>query len=135
MSQVGGRGSGTARGRLAVWGEEQAESHYRASGYRILDRNWRCAVGELDLVVQGPGADGPTVFVEVKTRRGTAFGTPLEAVTTAKCRRLRRAAATWLADQRDGTTGRHWAQVRFDVVAVRPLPGGRAELEVVEDAF
>ncbi|GAA2068141.1 YraN family protein [Williamsia deligens] len=77
----------------------------------MLDRNWRCRHGELDIIA----TDGPTlVIVEVKTRTGDGFGAPAEAVTTAKYRRLRRLACLWLEAQERG-----WASIRFDIVAVR----------------
>lgn len=109
------------RGRGA-WGEEQAARHYRSLGYDLVDRNWRCREGELDLVVQ---RDGVVVFCEVKARRTDAFGSPAEAVTPAKQRRLRRLAAAWLA-----ANGVHGVEVRFDVASVL---GTRVEL--IEAAF
>ncbi|MCL2423850.1 MAG: YraN family protein [Micrococcales bacterium] len=99
------------------FGEQVAADHLTAEGLEVLDRNWRCADGELDLVV----ADGcELVVVEVKTRRSTAFGTPAEAVTWRKLARLRRLAAAWLAahDARPRS-------VRIDVVAITvPRRGG-----------
>lgn len=95
---------------LGAMGEELAASALTAAGMRILDRNWRCRHGELDLVA----VDGDTiVFVEVKRRSGLGFGSPAEAVTYAKQRRIRMLAQRWLAD-----SDRHWPHVRFDVVAV-----------------
>lgn len=76
----------------------------------MFERNWRCRWGELDIIA----AEGSTlVVVEVKTRTGDRFGTPAEAVTPAKYRRLRRLAGLWLDTQETG-----FAAVRFDVVAV-----------------
>ena len=76
----------------------------------MLDRNWRCREGELDVVA----TDGATVVVvEVKTRTGTGFGRPEEAVTPRKLARVRRVAQRWLAEHRV-----RWVEVRFDVVAV-----------------
>jgi len=75
--------------------------------------------------------DGETlVFGEVKTRRGTAFGSPAEAVTGAKARRLRRLAAQWLAAH-----DAHPNDVRFDVIAVFAPPRGAARIEHVKGAF
>jgi putative endonuclease len=111
-----------ANARVGRQGEDRAAGHYRASGYAVLDRNWRCAEGEIDLVC----ARGDTLVVcEVKARRRGIHGHPVEAVTSAKQRRLRRLAAAWLRGQRA-----RWAIVRFDVVSV--LDGA---VEVVEDAF
>jgi putative endonuclease len=107
---------------LGGFGEELAATHYRAHGYAVLERNWRCAAGEIDLLC----ARGTTLVVcEVKARTGTARGHPLESVTRAKQNRLRRLAAVYLRHQDRG-----WAEVRFDVVGV--LNG---TLDVVEGAF
>ncbi len=107
---------------LGGFGEAVAAAYYRARGYAVLEQNWRCAAGEIDLIC----ARGATLVVcEVKARTGTAHGHPLEAVTPAKQRRLRRLAATYLHSQ-----DRPWAEVRFDVAGV--LDG---TLDVVEGAF
>jgi putative endonuclease len=107
---------------LGGFGEHRAVLHYRAHGYEVLERNWRCSAGEIDLIC----AKGSLLVVcEVKARTGSAHGHPLEAVTAPKQRRLRRLAALSLQQQ-----GRRWADVRFDVAAV--LDG---ILEVVEGAF
>lgn len=81
MSDKGGDG----RKKLGNWGESVAATHLEAKGYRILQRNWRCARGEIDLVAQ---AGDVLVFVEVKTRRGRKSGTPEEGVTPRKAQRL-----------------------------------------------
>lgn len=74
-------------------GERAAADLLTASGLRIVDRNWRCRHGELDLVAR----EGATwVFVEVKTRRGRRFGHPLESITATKLRRLRTLATLWM---------------------------------------
>ena len=111
-----------ARRRVGVAGEDLAAAWYEARGDRVVARNWRCRDGELDLVVRS----GPTiVFCEVKSRSSLAFGSPLEAVTADKRRRIRHLAGRWLED-----SGVRPASIRFDVVAVL----GR-EIEVVEGAF
>lgn len=74
-----------SRKKLGSWGEDQAAKHLQAQGYKLLERNWRCRRGEIDLVVQ---AGDVLVFVEVKTRRGRDFGTPEEAITSVKAKRL-----------------------------------------------
>jgi|SRR5665213_124858 len=111
------------RGALGKFGEDVAVRHLRAPGLTVVARNWRCREGEVDIVA----LDGDVlVMCEVKTRRGIGFGTPLEAVTSAKAARLRRLACRWLADQRVGAQGDFsaYAEVRFDVVSVlRPLTG------------
>lgn len=95
---------------------------YVARGYEVLDRNWRCPQGEVDLVLH---RQGTVVFCEVKTRSSGRFGSPLEAVGRDKQRRLRRLAVAWLAEHR----GTH-PQVRFDVAAVTG-----ARVQVVQGAF
>lgn len=91
-------------------GEQAAASYLEHAGFRILDRNWRCAAGEIDIV-----AVDRQVFVvcEVKTRSGTRFGTPLEAVGRAKLRRLRRLAVAWL-----DAHGVRFDQIRIDIVGL-----------------
>ena len=124
---MAGRDAGRAyRQRLGARGEDRAADWYRAAGYDVVARNWRCAEGELDLVV---GRPGELVFCEVKTRSSDRFGVPAEAVTIAKQRRLRMLAARFLADQPPdaGTAGRN---VRFDVVAV-----SGSTVDVIEAAF
>lgn len=98
--------------QLGALGEQVAVDHLGALGLRILERNWRCRYGELDVIAADPA--GAVVFVEVKTRSGDGFGGLAEAVTPRKVRRLRRLAAVWLAGQQSG-----WAQVRIDVIGVR----------------
>ena len=92
-----GAGDPGARRRteLGAYGEAAAARHLVEQGMVVLDRNWRCELGEVDLVLR----DGGTLVVcEVKTRSSLAFGSPLEAVTERKAARLRRLAARWLAD-------------------------------------
>ncbi len=93
----------------------------------MLDRNWRCREGELDLVVRTADV---VVFCEVKTRRTDAFGAPFEAVTNAKQRRLRILAVRWLAAHPQGGV-----DLRFDVASVRAQPGRAPAIEVLEQAF
>ena len=107
---------------LGGFGEKLAAAHYRARGYAVLERNWRCRMGEIDLIC---ARGGTLVVCEVKARTGPAHGHPFEAVTAPKQRRLRRLAALYLRQQ-----GRRWPEVRFDVVSV--LEG---TLEIVEGAF
>ena len=104
---------------------------YTRAGYEVVGRNWRCRDGEIDLVVVDPG--GVLVICEVKTRTSTAFGTPAEAVTTAKQRRLRRLAARWLSEAR--APGARLRPVRFDVAGVMENRAGLLLIEMVHDAF
>jgi len=112
--------------RLGVHGEDLAERWYLERGYGLLDRNWRCSSGELDLVLRAAGHDADViVFCEVKTRSTGRFGTPFEAVGRDKQRRIRRLAVAWLSDHDV------WAaRLRFDVAGVS---GGR--IQVIQDAF
>jgi len=103
-------------------GEELAAAWYLERGYVVLDRNWRCREGELDLVLR---RDRAVVFCEVKSRRTTRFGTPAEAITREKKQRIRFLAARWLE-----TAKPRPAEIRFDVAAV--LDG---EVEILEGAF
>ena len=118
------------RGTLGQRGEELAAEHLAARGLAVLDRNWRCREGELDLVA---AAGDRLVVVEVKTRSGTGYGTA-EAVTPAKASRIRRLAQRWLA-QRHAAGGSGFAEVRFDVVAVLLAPGAAPQIEHYEGAF
>jgi putative endonuclease len=104
--------------------EERAAEWYRGHGYEVVDRNWRCSDGELD-VVAVRRRQRLVVFCEVKARRSGRFGTAAEAVGRDKQARLRRLAARWLAEHRGGA-----ASIRFDVAT---WDGGR--FEVVEAAF
>jgi len=108
------------RAEIGALGEQLAVDHLTALGLRVIDRNWRCRWGELDVVAADVAA-GVVVFVEVKTRTTDQFGGVAQAVTPQNVRRLRRLAGLWLANH-DGS----WAQVRIDVVGVRigrqPIP-------------
>lgn len=101
---------------VGAYGERVAAAHLVAAGMVILERNWRCRTGEIDIVAR----DGDTLVIcEVKTRTGTDFGSPLEAVTARKAARLRRLAAAW-ATERD----LHVPDIRIDLVGVlRPRRG------------
>lgn len=114
----------SGRQALGGYGETLAARWYVQHGYQIVERNWRVAEGEIDLVAR---RDRLLVFCEVKTRSTDRFGTPAEAVTPAKQRRLRRLAAAYLRG-RGGSS--RTENVRFDVACV----SGR-EIEVIEQAF
>jgi putative endonuclease len=105
-----------ARRALGAYGERLAIRHLVARGMVVLDRNWRCDAGEIDVVLR----DGDTLVIcEVKTRSSDVCGTPHEAITPAKLDRLGRLGAAW-ADQH----GVHPAEMRIDLVAVsRPRRG------------
>ncbi|NYF97181.1 YraN family protein [Janibacter cremeus] len=106
----------SARAALGVAGEDMAQQYLTDRGMVLLDRNWRCREGEIDLVLR----DGDTVVVcEVKTRRTRAFGDPIQAITRAKLARLRRLAGCWLADHCMSAPC-----VRLDIVALLQHPDG-----------
>lgn len=88
---------GRGRTRVGAWGEERAAQFLQALGWSVVERNWRCPRGEIDLVVRQP--DGTTVLVEVKTRSGSGYGSPLEAITVAKQAKLRELATIYRREQ------------------------------------
>jgi putative endonuclease len=105
-----GTGPASRSRTLGAFGEAYAARHLVDRGMVLLDRNWRCELGEIDLVLR----DGDTlVFCEVKTRSSALYGTPLESVTARKAARLRRLAARWLADHQVRPR-----DVRLDLVGV-----------------
>ena len=113
----------TAAGSAA---ERLAASFLRERGYHVLEHNFRCRGGEIDLVA----LDGSTlVFVEVKLRRTLARGAPIEAVTAPKQARVRRAAQTYLA-----FSGRVFERIRFDVISVMRT-SARTEITHLKAAF
>jgi putative endonuclease len=117
------RSTAAERNALGAYGEALAARHLVSQGMVLLDHNWRCSVGEIDLVLR----DGETLVVcEVKTRRSTDFGDPLEAVTDVKVARLRRLAVAWLRERRI-----HPSDVRIDVVGVLQPARGPARIEHV----
>lgn len=108
--------SGAAHLALGAYGETLAARHLVQQGMVVLDHNWRCAAGELDLVLR----DGDVLVIcEVKTRSSLECGSPLEAIDEAKLERLRQLGAHWQEER-----GVRPAQVRIDLVGVlRPLRG------------
>ncbi len=101
---------------LGAYGEMLAMRHLVAQGMVLLDRNWRCEAGEIDLVLR----DGDVLVIcEVKTRSSVRYGTPHEAVTDIKVARLRRLASRWVEER--GVAVR---DIRIDLVGiVRPRRG------------
>lgn len=109
------------RSAVGRYGEDIAVRHLEAAGMQVLARNWRCELGEIDVLAR----DQATLVVcEVKTRCGLDYGTPLEAVTARKLARLRRLAARWLAE-----SGLRPPEVRIDVVSVLVRRQGAAVVE------
>ncbi|MGH3367488.1 MAG: YraN family protein [Nocardioidaceae bacterium] len=109
------------RSAVGQYGEVVAARHLIDSGMVVLDRNWRCDLGEVDVIARDGSA---LVFCEVKTRRGLDYGSPLEAVTARKAARLRRLAARWMSEAEI-----HPSEVRIDVVGVLVRPRGAAVVE------
>lgn len=110
--------------RLGAWGEELAARHLCARGMTLLDRNWRCDVGEIDLVLRS----GHTLVVcEVKTRTSHAFGSPLEAVDRHKAERLQRLAWRWARTHQVRPR-----DIRIDLVGVTLPARGEPTIEHVE---
>ena len=108
--------AGATKQALGRYGEQLAERHLVAQGMVLLDRNWRCDAGEIDLVLR---EDNVLVVCEVKTRSSTDYGTPHEAVTDLKVARLRRLATRWVEER-----GVAVADIRIDLVGiVRPRRG------------
>jgi len=99
------------RKRVGRQGEQAAADYLVDNGYQIIERNWRCMVGELDLVVQ---KEETLVFVEVRTRRGVRFGSAEESITPIKQARLIELAHSYLNEK--SPPHRSW---RIDVIAVR----------------
>jgi putative endonuclease len=116
--------SSTERG---LWGERLAAQALEAHGYEIIQRNWRAATGEIDIVAR---EDGMWVFVEVKTRSSEAFETPEEAVTAEKEQRLYDTGLLYLAEHELVDVG--W---RIDVVAITLGEDGKVRrLAIYKDA-
>jgi putative endonuclease len=115
-----------AKDGLGRYGERVAAAHLEAAGLTILERNWRCDLGEIDIVAR----EGDTLVIcEVKTRSGLGFGSPLEGVTPVKVLRLRRLAGRWLA-----THPQRASEVRIDLVGVLRPRRGAALVEHVRGA-
>lgn len=110
-----------AKDEIGRHGERVVARLLAEQGWEVLARNWRCPIGELDIVA----VDGDClVAVEVKTRRSVQYGSPQEAVTAAKVARLRRLVGSWLASQE-----RRFREIRIDVFAVTLPRAGAAVVE------
>ena len=110
-------------------GEEVAANFMIARGYRIIERNFCCKGGEVDIIARDPG-DKSLVFIEVKARRGLSYGVPQLAVTPFKQRQISKAALTWLSKNR-----LHDTNARFDVIAILLSGDGRHTIEHIMNAF
>jgi len=117
---------------LGANGEEIAVSYLKNRGYRILERNYRIRLGEIDIIAE-QGED--LVFIEVKTRSDTLFGSPFDSVTLSKQRQLSKVALAYISKR-----GCHDRPARFDVVGVRlkgvnPAQLPAAKIELIQNAF
>jgi putative endonuclease len=108
---------------LGRQGEQVAAEYLQRAGFRILDRNWRCTDGEIDIVAAERRV---LVVCEVKTRSGTRYGTPIEAITRQKRNRLRRLAVRWVIAH-----GLLFDEVRVDIVGVLRSASGEFAIEHV----
>ena len=116
------------RQALGVRGEELAAAELRRQGMEILARNWRCKLGEIDIVAaESSGGRLTVVFCEVKCRSGLGFGDPLEAITWAKLRTLRALAAEWMAAHAVPAQG-----IRLDAIGVLLIRGQEPRLTHVK---
>lgn len=110
--------------KLGAYGEELAARFLQKAGFIVLERNWRCSEGEIDIIAK----EGDIlVFIEVKTRRSERFGTPAEAVHTRKQQKLRLLARHYLHVKKITASA-----YRFDVVAV---DGKTGEVSLLKNAF
>jgi len=107
-------------------GEELAAAYLAKVGYKIIERNYRCVFGELDIVAEEGGS---IVFIEVKSRRSVAYGDPQLAVDFRKQKKISMAALDYLEKKHQ-----HNCNARFDVVAVKLLPAGTT-IELIKNAF
>ncbi len=106
-----------AKDALGKYGEDLAVQYLESQGLVVMARNWRCSLGELDVIAR---EGSRLVICEVKTRRSDAYGSPFEAVSPRKVRRLRRLAIRWLEEQQV-----HVPEIRFDVIGIiQPFAGG-----------
>lgn len=112
-----------AKDALGRYGEDLAARHLEAEGFAVLERNWRCADGEIDIVAR----DGDVLVVcEVKTRSSLSHGSPFEAVTERKLHRLERLGMRWMRERSVRPRA-----MRVDVVSVLRPPSGRSVIEHV----
>jgi putative endonuclease len=115
---------------LGAWGEDRAAEYLAENGFRIICRNFRCRMGEIDLVAEKAGI---LVFAEVKLRKNSLYGEAREFVTAEKQRKLRLAASFYLA----GNSRAQNLQPRFDVLEVYAPqgPDGPVTINHLENAF
>ena len=117
--------------RLGARGEEIAARYLKKRGYRIVDRNYRNRIGEIDIIAEQGGS---LVFIEVRTRSDIVFGSPFESVTVQKQQQLSKVALEYI-----NRKGCHDRAARFDVVGVQLQEDGDKErdvaVELLQNAF
>ena len=112
---------------IGVRGEDLACAELERQGMRVLERNWRCRLGEIDIIAAEAGTSGLTlVLCEVKCSSGLGFGHPLEAITYTKMRTLRQLAALWMREHHMKASS-----IRLDAIGVVLLPGQEPALSQV----
>lgn len=111
---------------LGLYGEKLAGNYLQALGYEIVERNWRCRLGEIDLIVKDKNR---YIFVEVKTRNGAGYGHPLEAITETKLRKIRVLVGEWCRSRQISGI-----EVRIDAVGVL-VEHGKVQLEHLKQVF
>lgn len=116
-----------AKDDLGRAGEERAVRHLLVSGYEVLDRNWRCPLGEIDIVAARRGC---LCVIEVKTRSSARYGHPFEALDARKVRRLWRLAHAWVAAHPDLAIHSH---VRLEAIGIIGADPGTGVLEHLVD--
>ncbi len=114
---------------IGTLGEDVAAAFLEKRRYRILERNFRCKGGEVDIIARDPG-DKSLVFIEVKARKDLSYGVPQLAVTPFKQRQVSKAALTWLSKKR-----LHDRNARFDVIAILLADDGGHKIEHIVNAF
>ena len=114
------------RQNLGRRGEDIATGYLEKRGYHIITRNFRTPLGEIDIVARDKSS---IVFIEVKSRTGTGYGSPASAVTLKKQRQISRVALLYIKEH-----NLHDAPARFDVVSIL-LSGGSSRIEHITDAF
>ncbi len=118
--------NGFGRIRTGKKGENIAVAYLKSNGYRIVERNYKCLFGEIDIVAK----DGDTVvFIEVKSRKSEEFGDPQVAVGLEKQKKISKISLKYLEEKH-----LYPCNARFDVVAIKMLPSGN-KVELIQNAF
>ena len=117
----------TARRKFGDRGEDRAVAFFELKGFTVIDRNWSCRVGEIDLVCK---KDRITHFIEVKTRRSKMYGNPEESITPAKLANLQRAVMVYMNQKQLS-----WENIQVDALAILAEPGKEPEYHYIEHIF